>query len=85
MPVISRFFGIVIAIYWRDHSPPHFHAKYGDDEVTVNIQTGAVNGSMAKRPLALVEEWRSLHEAELLENWSLAKAKRALKYIEALE
>jgi len=42
MPVVSRFFGVVIAMYWRDRAPPHFHAKYGDDEVTVDIQTGEV-------------------------------------------
>jgi hypothetical protein len=54
MPVISRFFGIVIYMFWREHAPPHFHAKYGDDEITVEIETGAVTGSMSKRGLALV-------------------------------
>jgi hypothetical protein len=85
MPVISRFFGIVIAMYWRDHMPPHFHAKYGDDEVTVDIDTGAVTGQMAKRALALVEEWRIMHKVELLEDWALASGKRPLKRIEPLE
>ncbi len=85
MPVISRFFGIVIAMYWRDHAPPHFHAKYGDDEVTIDIETGAVTGQMARRALVLIEEWRSLHKAELLEDWSLAAARRSLKRIEPLE
>ena len=56
MPVISRFFGVVIAMYWRHHSPPHFHAKYGDDEVTVDIQTGKATGTMSRRALAMVEE-----------------------------
>jgi len=85
MPVLSRFFGIVIVMYWRDHAPPHFHAKYGDDEVTVDIQTGAVTGHMAKRALAFVEEWRTIHEAELLEDWSLASNKRSLRQIAPLE
>ena len=35
MPIISKFFGIVIYMYWKDHAPPHFHAKYGDDEIVV--------------------------------------------------
>ena len=84
MPVISRFFGIVIAMYWRDHTPPHFHARYGDDEVTVDIESGAVTGHMAKRALALAEEWRIMHQAELLEDWALASAKRPLRRIEPL-
>ena len=46
MPVISRFFGVVIYMYWRDHVPPHFHAKYQDQEVTVTIETGDVTGQM---------------------------------------
>jgi len=48
MPTISRFLGIVIAMYWNDHSPPHFHAKYGEYEITVDINTGAsveINGN----------------------------------------
>lgn len=44
MPVISRFFGIVIYIYWREHAPPHFHAKYQDQEITMEIETGRVAG-----------------------------------------
>lgn len=85
MPVISRFFGIVVAMYWRNHVPPHFHARYGDDEVTVDIETGAVTGQMARRALALVEEWRVMRKAELLEDWSLAAAKRSVRRIEPLE
>ena len=45
MPTISRFLGIVIAMYWDDHAPPHFHAKYGEYEITVNINTGVVEGN----------------------------------------
>lgn len=85
MPVISRFFGVVIAMYWRDHSPPHFHAKYGDDEVIVDIQTGAVTGTLSKRALAMVEEWRVRHIDELLEDWQLAVNRQELKRIEPLE
>jgi hypothetical protein len=42
MPEISRFLGIVIAMYYDDHVPPHFHAKYGEFEITVEIESGAV-------------------------------------------
>jgi hypothetical protein len=42
MPELCRFLGIVIAMYYRDHGPPHFHAIYGGFEVTVEIETGNV-------------------------------------------
>ena len=45
MPVISRFLGIIITMLWNDHAPPHFHAKYGSYEITVNILTGTVRGA----------------------------------------
>ena len=85
MPVISRFFGVVIYMYWRDHVPPHFHAKYQDQEVTVTIEAGEVSGQLSRRALAMIEEWRQAHREELLEDWNLAEQKRALKRIEPLE
>jgi hypothetical protein len=85
MPIFSRFFGIAIMMYWRDHAPPHFHAKYGDDEITVEIETGVVQGRMSRRALAMVQEWREAHKAELHDNWRLAAAKRPLNRIEPLE
>ena len=50
MPEISRFLGIVIAMYYRDHAPPHFHAVYGEYEATVSIASGEVNGSFRSGP-----------------------------------
>ncbi len=85
MPVLSRFFGIVIMMYWRDHAPPHFHAKYGDEEVTVDIETGVVQGRMSRRALALMQEWREAHVDTLLDNWRLAVTRRPLTRIEPLE
>jgi hypothetical protein len=84
MPVVSRFYGIVIAMYWRDHTPPHFHAKYGDDEATIDIGTGAVTGQIPRRALALAEEWRTMHQEELLDNWSRASTRQPLKRIPPL-
>jgi hypothetical protein len=85
MPELSRFLGIVIAMYYRDHAPPHFHAVYGEFEVTMEIETGKVTGAFPKRALAHVREWRELHRDELLEAWSNACARRPLKRIEPLE
>jgi hypothetical protein len=85
MPELSRFLGIVIAMYYRDHGPAHFHAIYGDFEVTVEVESGKVNGRFPNRALAHVQEWRELHRRELLEAWSDARASRPLKRIEPLE
>lgn len=86
MPEISRFFGIIIALYYNDHAPPHFHAKYGSDEASVLIKTGEIlDGSLSKRALRLVEEWRALHQSELENDWELARAKHPLIKIEPLE
>ena len=84
MPEISRFLGIIIAMYYRDHSPPHFHAIYGDYEITVEIESGIINGRFPKRALKLVFEWLDIHKDELLENWQLAEGRRPLNKIQPL-
>ena len=85
MPIISRFLGIIIAMYWDDHSPPHFHAKYSGYEITINIHTGVVEGKFPKRALRLVLEWYDFHKEDLLENWELCRRHEALKPIDPLE
>ena len=86
MPEISRFLGIIIAMYYNDHAPPHFHAKYGDFEAAIGIETGEViEGRLPPRVLGLVQEWRELHKTALLEDWGLARERRALKRIAPLE
>ena len=85
MPEISRFLGIVIAMFYRDHTPAHFHAKYGDYEVTVEIENGVVNGTFPPRALGHVLEWHRIHKDELRGDWELAKARQALKSIAPLE
>jgi hypothetical protein len=85
MPEISRFLGIVIAIFYRDHEPPHFHAYYGEYEITVGIRDAAVSGTFPRRALRHILEWRELHEEALLEDWQLACEHRTLKRIPPLE
>lgn len=85
MPEISRFLGIVIAIFYREHNPPHFHATYGSYDIAVGILDGVVNGSFPRRALRLVLEWYELHQAELLENWELAERRMPLKAVAPLE
>ena len=86
MPEISRFFGIIIAIFYNEHNPPHFHAKYGDFEVLLRIDNGEIlAGELPRRALNLVEAWRLLHVSELQANWYLAAEHKPLRNIEPLE
>ena len=72
-------------MYYRDHGPAHFHAVYGNFEVTIEIESGRVNGEFPKRALSHVLEWKELHRVELQEAWSLARASRPLPHIDPLE
>lgn len=72
-------------MYYRDHAPAHFHALYGEFEITVEIANGSVNGDFPRRALAHVQEWRALHRDELMETWTLARASRPLPRIDPLE
>ena len=85
MPELSRFLGIVITMFYRDHAPPHFHASYGEFDVEVSIGNGVVTGTFPKRALRHVLEWYDLHRDELRENWDLAAARKPLKKIAPLE
>ena len=85
MPVISRFLGIVIAIYFDDHSPPHFHAKYGEYEITVGILDGTVEGRFPRRALQHVLEWYELHKLDLMADWNLCRNRQSPKPIDPLE
>lgn len=84
MPVISRFYGIVIFINYNDHNPPHFHARYQDQEVIVDIQSGVVTGTMSRRALQLLFEWYEQHQEELMANWHRARERRPLSPIAPL-
>ena len=67
MPEICRFYGIIIAMFFDDHNPPHFHARYGNDKVAVEINSLRVlEGRIPPRALGLIMEWASQHQSELL-------------------
>ena len=72
-------------MYWNDHAPPHFHAKYGEYEVKVFLQDGVVEGKFPKRALGLVLEWYEIHKDELLVNWNLCERKETPNAIAPLE
>ena len=68
MPVISRFFGIVVYMYWVDHAPPHFHARCQGRGIIIEIDNGKVESRINHRALGLIQEWRQQHLSELNEN-----------------
>lgn len=86
MPEISRFFGIIISMYYNAHPPPHFHVRYGQQKAIVAIQTLAIlEGQLSPRVLGLVVEWTSQHQGELLANWELARQTEPLEKVQPLE
>lgn len=85
MPEISRFYGIVIYMNYNDHNPPHFHAKYQDQEIIMEINSGTVEGKMSKRALELIFKWADKYKIELNENWELSRERKQLKNISPLE
>ncbi|CAB1064375.1 putative ORF-2 [Olavius sp. associated proteobacterium Delta 1] len=86
MPEISRFYGIVIKMFFNEHNPPHFHASYGEHEVLIDINTLAVfAGNLPPRALGLVIEWATQHQNELINNWDRAEGLNPLSKIEPLK
>lgn len=85
MPEISRFLGIVIAMYYKDHSPPHFHAKYGGQRAAFSIsELEMIEGALPPRVVSLILEWAFEHRKELIENWQLAEQHGELRTIAPL-
>jgi hypothetical protein len=76
----------MIAMYYNDHSPPHFHAKYGEYETRIAIESlEIVRGQIPRRALALVLEWAAIHRVELQANWRRAQRGEPLRRIKPLE
>lgn len=86
MPEISRFFGIIIKMYYADHPPKHFHAEYNEHRAMISIEDlKIVEGQLPARALNLIIEWATIHKSELLENWERAVTRNKLSKIEPLE
>jgi hypothetical protein len=74
MPIISRFFGIIIRMFFNEHAPPHFHAEYAEQRALINIRTlEVIGGKLPRRALELVLDWAELHQDELLKDWDLCQ------------
>jgi uncharacterized protein DUF4160 len=86
MPTISRFYGIIIRMFFDEHAPPHFHVEYAEFQAQIAIETLQVLvGSLPRRALALVLEWAASHRTELLGNWELCRQHQQPKRIQPLD
>jgi hypothetical protein len=85
VPEISRFYGIVIQMLANEHAPPHFHAVYGEHDISVTIRDGVATGDFPGRARRLVLEWRRQHEQELMANWELLRTGQAPQPIAPLD
>ena len=86
MPKISEFFGIAVYMFYADHAPPHFHARYGADEALIRIDTlDVMRGLLPRRALALLLEWAALHRAALNADWERARNREPLASIPPLD
>ncbi len=77
MPIIARFYGIIIKMFFNEHLPPHFHALYGEYNAIFNIQTlTMIEGDMPFRARKLIVEWAEMHQRELEKMWNTKEFKQ---------
>lgn len=86
MPEISRFFGIIIRMFFDEHNPPHVHVEYQGRKAVLDLSGNVIRGDLGSRTATrLVREWIDLHVDELRADWELAQAGRDVKKIAPLE
>ncbi|MFH1962484.1 MAG: DUF4160 domain-containing protein [bacterium] len=86
MPIISRFFGVVIRMFYDEHNPPHLHAEYQSNKVVFDFQGNIIKGTFnSKTATKLVREWIDIHINELEEDWELARESKEVKKIAPLD
>ena len=86
MPIISAFFGIVVRMYYDDHSPAHFHAEFHGERGSFGLDRELLSGEIKSRVARrLIREWASIHRAELERNWQNSSEGRPMLRIEPLE
>ncbi|HHH54835.1 MAG TPA: DUF4160 domain-containing protein, partial [Bacteroidetes bacterium] len=71
MPEISRFYGIIVFMFYEDHNPPHIHVKYQEYKAIIELKNGIIKGKMPRIALKLIFQWIDLHRDEIIDNWEL--------------
>ena len=86
MPEISRFFGIIIRMFFDEHNPPHIHAEYQASKAVFDLNGNITRGDLGSRTaVRLVREWIDMHSSELREDWELTQAGKEIKKIAPLD
>jgi hypothetical protein len=86
MPEICRFFGIIIRMFYNEHTPPHFHTEFGGNKAVFDLLGNIIKGDLKSRTaVKLVREWIDSHKDELQENWNLSRNGKPLKEIAPLD
>lgn len=85
MPIISMFYGIIIEMFFRDHNPPHFHARYQGEEAVFDLDGNILSGELPKAQTRMVRAWCEIHHDELLADWEMAKTKNTMFKIDPLK
>lgn len=82
MPVIARFYGILIKMYFKEHGVPHFHALYGEHNGVFEIDSlEMIEGDLPSRAQKLIKEWAVMYKGDLLKMWE----KQTFKKLPGLE
>lgn len=85
MPIISKFFGIIIRMFYDEHNPPHLHAEYQGNKAVFDFQGNMIKGDLRSRTaIKLVREWVDINLADLEEDWQLARERKEMKKINPL-
>ncbi|MCH8010937.1 MAG: DUF4160 domain-containing protein [Candidatus Marinimicrobia bacterium] len=85
MPIVSRFFGIIIRMYYDEHTPPHIHAEYQSKKAVFDFYGNIIRGNLNSRTATkLVREWIDISLTDLEEDWKLARGGKEIKKIEPL-
>lgn len=85
MPIISMFYGIIISMYYDDHNPPHFHARFNEFEALFNFEGEILSGDFPAGKTRLVAAWTEIHRDELIANWILARSGQELYNIDPIK
>jgi len=86
MPIITKFFGIILRMFYDEHNPPHLHAEYQKKKAVFDFYGNIIKGNLESRTATkLIREWIDIHIKELEEDWKLARQGKTINEIEPLK
>jgi len=85
MPIISKFFGIVVRMFYDEHNPPHIHVEYQNKKAVFDFCGNILRGDLeSKTAIKLTREWIDIHVSDLQQDWKLSKSGKEIKPITPL-